>query len=54
MTLDGSQITFYGDKEVRVLEVISMIRAEKYMRRGCQAYLAYVIEERAKLRELEM
>jgi hypothetical protein len=52
MTPDGSQITVYGDKEVRVPEVISMIRSEKYMTQWCQAYLAYFIEEIAKLREL--
>jgi hypothetical protein len=32
--------------------VISMLKAERCMRRGCQTYLAYVIEEKAKSREL--
>jgi hypothetical protein len=33
--------------------IISMLKAGRYMRRGCQAYLAYVIEERTKTRELD-
>jgi hypothetical protein len=51
-TPDGRQIIVYGDKAVRVPGVILMMKAEKYMRRGCQAYLAYVFEKKAKLREL--
>jgi hypothetical protein len=50
---DGSRITIYGDKEVRMSGIISMLKAGRYMRRGCQAYLAYVIEERTKIRELD-
>jgi hypothetical protein len=49
---DGSRITVYGDKEVRMSGVISVLKARRYMKRYCQAYLAYVIEEKAKLRVL--
>ncbi|KAI3695424.1 hypothetical protein L1987_78421 [Smallanthus sonchifolius] len=30
-----------------------MIKAESYMRRGCEAYLAYVIDDRMKMKELK-
>jgi predicted metal-binding protein len=50
MTQSRSQITVYGDKEVVPPRVISMIKAEKFMRQGCEAYLAYVIEAKAQVK----
>jgi ABC-type xylose transport system permease subunit len=49
---DESRITIYDDKEVRMPGIISMLKAGRYMRRGCQAYLAYVIAEKTKTRDL--
>ncbi|KAI3704122.1 hypothetical protein L1987_74335 [Smallanthus sonchifolius] len=50
---DGSPITVYGDWNSTMPNVISMIKAESYMRRGCEAYLAYVIDDRMKTKELK-
>ncbi|KAI3814152.1 hypothetical protein L1987_18899 [Smallanthus sonchifolius] len=46
-------ITVYGDWNCTMPNVISMIKAESYMRRGCEAYLAYVIDDRMKTKELK-
>ncbi|KAD6796106.1 hypothetical protein E3N88_07002 [Mikania micrantha] len=51
--LNGSSVTVYGDKVFNAPKVISMIKANKFMRRGCGAYLAYVIDKEAKVKELE-
>ncbi|KAI3762516.1 hypothetical protein L1987_52946 [Smallanthus sonchifolius] len=49
----GSPITVYGDWNCTMPNIISMIKAESYMRRGCEAYLAYVIDDRTKMNELK-
>ncbi|KAI3797403.1 hypothetical protein L1987_32660 [Smallanthus sonchifolius] len=49
----GTPITVYGDWNCTMPNVISMIKAESYMRRGCEAYLAYVIDDRMKTKELK-
>ncbi|KAI3821513.1 hypothetical protein L1987_09081 [Smallanthus sonchifolius] len=49
----GSPITVYGDWNCTMPNVISMIKAESYMRRGCEAYLAYVIDDRMKTKKLK-
>ncbi|KAI3798061.1 hypothetical protein L1987_33329 [Smallanthus sonchifolius] len=49
---DGSPITVYGDWNCTMPNVISMIKAKSYMRHGCEAYLAYVIDDRMKMKEL--
>ncbi|KAI3786530.1 hypothetical protein L1987_40280 [Smallanthus sonchifolius] len=49
----GSLITVYGDWNCTMPNVISMIKAESYMRRGCEAYLACVIDNRIKTKELK-
>ncbi|KAI3814365.1 hypothetical protein L1987_19118 [Smallanthus sonchifolius] len=51
--IDGSPITVYGDWNCTMPNVISMIKAESYMRNGCEAYLAYVIDNRIKTKELK-
>ncbi|KAI3754885.1 hypothetical protein L1987_54677 [Smallanthus sonchifolius] len=48
-----SPITVYGDWNCTMPNIISMIKAESYMRRGCEAYLAYVIDDRMKMNELK-
>ncbi|KAI3811611.1 hypothetical protein L1987_21337 [Smallanthus sonchifolius] len=50
---DGSLITIYGDWNCTMSNVISMIKAESYMRRRCEAYLAYVIDDITKTKELK-
>ncbi|KAI3802112.1 hypothetical protein L1987_30237 [Smallanthus sonchifolius] len=49
----GSPIMIYGDWNCTMPNVISMIKAESYMRRGCEAYLAYVIDDRMKTKALK-
>ncbi|KAI3786536.1 hypothetical protein L1987_40286 [Smallanthus sonchifolius] len=49
----GSPITVYGDWNCTMPNVISMIKAESYMRRDCEVYLAYVIDDRMKTKELK-
>ncbi|KAD3336153.1 hypothetical protein E3N88_31672 [Mikania micrantha] len=51
--LNGSSVTVYGDKVFNAPKVISMIKASEFMRRGCEAYLAYVIDKETKVKELE-
>ncbi|XP_076948325.1 uncharacterized protein LOC143620537 [Bidens hawaiensis] len=52
-SLDGSEVTVYGDKESSGLNVISMIKAEGLLRRGCGAYLAYVVNATADMEEMK-
>ena len=52
-SLDGSEVTVYGDKESSGLNVISMIKAEGLLRRGCGAYLAYVVNATAETKEMK-
>ncbi|KAI3774140.1 hypothetical protein L1987_48684 [Smallanthus sonchifolius] len=49
----GGPITVYGDWNYTIPNVISMIKAESYIRRGCEAYLAYVIDDIMKMNELK-
>ncbi|KAI3773910.1 hypothetical protein L1987_48449 [Smallanthus sonchifolius] len=49
----GSPITVYGDWNCTMPNIISMIKAKSYMRRGCEAYLEYVIDGRMKTNELK-
>ncbi|KAD2126026.1 hypothetical protein E3N88_41805 [Mikania micrantha] len=51
--MDGSSVTVYGDKAMYAPKIISMIKADVMMRRGCVAYLAYVIEERMDMRTID-
>ncbi|KAI3796222.1 hypothetical protein L1987_38888 [Smallanthus sonchifolius] len=50
---DGGEVLVYGDRDGSLTNVISMIKAEKYIGRGCEAYLAYVIDNDVKVRELK-
>ncbi|KAI3810549.1 hypothetical protein L1987_20167 [Smallanthus sonchifolius] len=50
---DGSEVMFYGDHDIPLTNVITMMKAEKYMRRGCEAYLTYVIDKDVKVKELK-
>ncbi|KAI3805201.1 hypothetical protein L1987_27362 [Smallanthus sonchifolius] len=50
---DGILILVYGDRDNIEPNVISMIKAESFMRHGYEAYLAYVIDDRQKVPELK-
>ncbi|KAI3743346.1 hypothetical protein L1987_61053 [Smallanthus sonchifolius] len=50
---DGSEVLVYGDRDGSLTNVISMIKAEKYIGRRCEAYLAYVIDNDLKVKELK-
>ena len=48
-TLSGEEVSFIGDKLNPLYNVISAITARKMVRKGGEAYLAYVIDtKRAK------
>ncbi|KAD6454275.1 hypothetical protein E3N88_08981 [Mikania micrantha] len=51
--LNGRSVTVYGDKVFNAPKVISMIKTNEFMTRGCGAYLAYVIDKEIKVKELE-
>ncbi|KAD6795232.1 hypothetical protein E3N88_06128 [Mikania micrantha] len=51
--VNGRSVTVYGDKVFNAPKVISMIKASEFMRRGCGAYLAYVIDKEINVKELE-
>ncbi|GKG53240.1 hypothetical protein Tco_0552508, partial [Tanacetum coccineum] len=42
-----------GDKGVSRLKVISCIKAHKYVERGCHLFLAHVIENKSKEKQME-
>ena len=41
---DGSHIVVYGDRSNSAVKIISIMKAQKCMRKGCGAYLAYVLD----------
>ncbi|KAI3681152.1 hypothetical protein L6452_35936 [Arctium lappa] len=43
-TLDGNMLHVYGERKKGEIGIISMIKASKCMRKGCDAYLAYAID----------
>nr|GEV65222.1 hypothetical protein [Tanacetum cinerariifolium] len=40
----GREIIIYGDKRKSEFKLCSMMKARKYMSRGCQAYMAHVVD----------
>ena len=50
---DGSRIIVYGDRSNSAVKIISMMKAQKCMHKGCRAYLAYVVDTAAKPKELK-
>ena len=51
----GRNVVFVGGDRKTPIKIISIIKVEKYLRKGYEAYLASVIEERkegVKLKEL--
>ncbi|KAI3776670.1 hypothetical protein L1987_46458 [Smallanthus sonchifolius] len=53
MAPGGSEVEVFGDREAPMPNVMSMIKATKYLRRGCKAYLVYVIEKCNEVKELD-
>ena len=54
---DGEKIIFIGEDRKTPIKIISMMRVKKYLRKGYEAYLASIVEERkeyAKLKELSV
>ena len=43
-TLSGEEVTFIGERSNHLSNVISAITARAMVRKGCEAYLAYVID----------
>ncbi|KAI3821409.1 hypothetical protein L1987_08976 [Smallanthus sonchifolius] len=50
---DGSKVEVLGDRDAPMPNVISMIKAADYLRRGCEAYLVYVIDKCKEVKELD-
>ncbi|XP_076920594.1 uncharacterized protein LOC143581782 [Bidens hawaiensis] len=52
-SLDGSTMTVYSDRESYGLNVISMTKAEGLIRKGCGAYLEYVVKATVETNEVK-
>ncbi|KAI3776226.1 hypothetical protein L1987_45999 [Smallanthus sonchifolius] len=50
---DGSKFEVFGDRDAPMPNVISMIKATNYLRRGCEAYVVYVIDKCKEVKELD-
>ncbi|KAI3745023.1 hypothetical protein L1987_58123 [Smallanthus sonchifolius] len=50
---DGSDVEVFGDHDISMPNVISMIKAKDYLRRRCEAYLVYVINNYKVVKELD-
>ncbi|KAI3825388.1 hypothetical protein L1987_06871 [Smallanthus sonchifolius] len=50
---EGSKVKVFGDRDTPMPKIISMIKATNYLRRGCEAYLVYVIEKCKEVKELD-
>ncbi|KAI3828202.1 hypothetical protein L1987_02299 [Smallanthus sonchifolius] len=48
---DGSEVAVYGDRDDSLTNIISMIKAEKYIACRCEAYLAYVMDNDVNVKE---
>ncbi|KAI3726505.1 hypothetical protein L1987_66302 [Smallanthus sonchifolius] len=52
-TPDGSEVEVFRDRDAPMPNVVSMIKAADYLRRGCEAYLVYVIDKCKEVKELD-
>ncbi|KAI3770484.1 hypothetical protein L6452_01618 [Arctium lappa] len=50
---DNGTIVIYGDRRNRKSNMISMAKARRCVRKGCQSYLAYVIDAKKEKRSME-
>ncbi|GJW49903.1 putative reverse transcriptase domain-containing protein [Tanacetum coccineum] len=49
----GREITIYGDKRKGEFKLCSMMKARKYLSRGCQAYMAHIIDIKFEKKSVE-
>ncbi|KAJ8756237.1 hypothetical protein K2173_025049 [Erythroxylum novogranatense] len=49
----GKRVVFVGDRKASPPRIVSALTAEKMMRKGCEAFLAYVIDTKADRGKLE-
>ncbi|KAJ8761463.1 hypothetical protein K2173_001596 [Erythroxylum novogranatense] len=50
---DGRRVVFMGDRKASPPRIVSALTVEKMMSKGCEAFLAYVIDSRADRGKLE-
>ncbi|XP_071695848.1 uncharacterized protein [Rutidosis leptorrhynchoides] len=50
--VDGESLIIYGDKKCKQLNLISCLKVQKYLRKGCHAILAHVSKPDPKERQL--
>ncbi|KAJ8899110.1 hypothetical protein K2173_010446 [Erythroxylum novogranatense] len=50
---DGKRVVFVGDRKIGPPRLVSALTAEKMMRKGCEVFLAYVIDSKANRGKLE-
>ncbi|XP_076907608.1 uncharacterized protein LOC143564118 [Bidens hawaiensis] len=50
---DESIVTIYGDREKRIIKIISVMKATKMIHHGCFAYLAYAINTQKETKKVE-
>ena len=46
-------IVVHGDRDSTATKIVSMMKAQKYMMHGCEAYLAYVVDTKMEPKKLE-
>ena len=49
---DGNEICFVGERRILPICVISMLVATRLLRKGCEAYLAYLVNKPVRTPEL--
>ncbi|KAJ8899349.1 hypothetical protein K2173_018323 [Erythroxylum novogranatense] len=50
---DGRRVVFAGDRKISPPIIVLALTAEKMMRKGCEAYLPYMVDTRADRGKLE-
>ena len=50
---NGEALVNYGEKSNTNLHIISCIKAQKYLRKESHAFLAHVVNEKQKVKDLE-
>ena len=50
---EGKTVSIIGDRDDNSVKIVSMIKAEKLLTKGCESYLAYVIDNTKVVKKLE-
>ena len=50
---DGGTMVIYGDRSNRKSSIISLAKARRCVRKGCQSYLAYVIDAKKEKKSMD-